>query len=616
MRNRKKQPPRQLFFLFALFLLLCSPSRATEESYAQATLSRKSVFLGEVFMLDILVKSDVKPVWEGPKSIPGFHLVPLQMGDSTGNSGTFFFRFSLRSTRPGKLSIPPFHFLAGTQTLSTQPLSIQARKPESSDRMSLELSLPTNTVYLGEPLLLTVTWDTTYPLNILKSVDLSLPLFDDSRFRVLSPFEPGKEKEKGTTGLPVHGERVLATRHIIKTGTNQPPRYALSFQKILIPRKTGDLHIPPAYLLCAVKNDEKSGSRNAFQYPAYFDNAFFLQNISSRDYTPVYTESAPLLLHVKPLPAKGRPPFFTGLVGDYSIQVSAQPTELRVGDPLQLSITIHSSGRMEQIELPPLSLQPGLSEQFEISSEEPLPTLSPQAKTFLRTLRPRSTAVTNLPPLRLAFFNPASNAYEVVQSQPIPLKVLPAPEMTALGLHVKSGSASALSRHTLFFILGILLSALLVLFLLFALFFLFSRKKKQLQRWLRVHNAFRRFRRAARSLATPSAEKSIFYTRLDLLLRDYFGHRFELTPSALSFRDVEKILRVSQVPDELISSLRDLFLLCETYRFTAPVSDSLPAHETLRQTLQLLRSLEQHLKNPPKQESEDVGFDSPTWRLS
>ena len=428
-------------FLVAALLSGAISAMAETNYFAQATSAQTNVFLGQVFTVDVIVKAPEKPDAPDLENLPGFNATVLDAGTATTHSNTFLYRYAFRATEPGDLTIPPLLF----GNLATAPLAIHATKPQTSDRMKLDQTLSTPSVFVGEPVLLTTVWDSTYPFGALKAVDFNFPILSDPRFQTLEPYEPEKESKKQSTGLPVQGTRVLATRRSYKVEEVQ--HQSLLFSKILIPKKAGKLTIPPSTLLCAAEKEKTTlsprGRRNAFQYPAYFDNTFFDQNLSDGHYLRIYTESAPLALEVKPLPTEGRPALFNGMVGNFSIAVSADPVNVRVGEPITLTITVSSTGWVENIFFPPLRYQPLLLNRFEIPSERSLPQRNEKSKTYTQTIRPLSEEIDEIPPIQLAFFSPESNAYIVVKSRPIPLKVSAAETIAAYGMDYRARPRAA-----------------------------------------------------------------------------------------------------------------------------------------------------------------------------
>lgn len=588
---------------------------ASTNYYAYLESAETNVFLGQVFMVNAIVKAAELP--EAPKlgHLPGFNVTELASGSATSGTNTFLFRYAFRATQEGELTIPPLRF----GNLATDAVAIHAQKPALSDRMKLENTLSKSAAYLGEPVVLATTWDSTYQLGALKAVDFNFPILNDARFQALEPHEPGKEKNAQTTGLPVHGTRVLATRSSYLDGEVQ--HQSLLFKTILIPKKTGKLSLASCSLLCAAEKEKdaksKQGQRTAFQYPSYFDNTFFDQNLTGGDYTRIYTESAPIELDVKPLPTEGRPALFNGMVGDYTIVATAEPAAVREGEPVTLTITITAAEFVENIFFQPLRYQPLLVNRFEIPDERSLPKIDGKSKIYTQTIRPLSTTISNIPPIQLAYFSPTSNAYLTVQTAALPLEVSPAEDVAAYGMDgapyrtrlraVKEGIRQNYTNPDMLEtrrppLLGWAHPALVLPILLLPpllvgglwLVSLFGEKKHHIHRTAKAARAYKVYRKNAASIAHRHPMKRAIYSELDQVLRAYLGDRLHANPGALTFRDAAALLVTADA--KTLEELEDLFVLCETYRFTAGFDEAADAKKIIHDANRIVKAIEGSLK--------------------
>jgi len=592
-------------------------ANAGTDFYAQVNTAETNVFLGQVFAVDVIVKAPERPDAPDVGGLADFNVTSLAEGSATSETNTFLFRYAFRATREGELTIPSLRF-GGS---ATDALTISAKKPAPTDRMKLDTRLSKKSAYLGEPVVLTTIWDSTYPFGALKAVDFNFPVLNDTRFQALEPYEPEKEKNAQTTGLPVHGTRVLATRKSYKEGKTQ--HQTLSFRKILIPKKTGTLSIQPSTLLCAAEKEKNPNSRkgrhNAFQYPSYFDNTFFDQNATDGNYTRIYTESPRLGLEVKPLPAAGRPDLFNGMVGDYTLAVQAEPTAVRVGEPVTLTITVTAADFMENIFFRPLRYQPLLVNRFEIPAERSLPRRMGKSKIYTQTIRPLSTTITEVPSIQLAYFSPVSNAYVTTRSAPVPLEVSPADTVAAYGLDgalnrtrlrtVKEGirhnhedpDMLESRRRPLFgwvhpaLVFSILLLPPLLAGLL-SLASLLGEKKHHIHRTAKAARAYKVYRKNAAHILRSHTMKSEIYGDLDQVLRAYLGDRLLLNPGALSFREVESRLVAKHSDKGIISALKQLFEICEAYRFTCGFDEKTDARKIIRNATRIVKGMERSLR--------------------
>lgn len=140
--------------------------------------------------------------------------------------------------------------------------------------------------------------------------------------------------------------------------------------------------------------------------------------------------AAALELQVLDVPTEGRPPSWTGAVGQYSIETQTDRTSLAVGEPLRLTIDL--VGPMAEGLMPPaLDIAPELQRDF-VLPPGPLAgtTPDPDRKQFSLLIRPKHANVRQVPPIAFSFFDPVAETYQTLASQAIPLEVRPgiAPE--------------------------------------------------------------------------------------------------------------------------------------------------------------------------------------------
>jgi hypothetical protein len=128
-------------------------------------------------------------------------------------------------------------------------------------------------------------------------------------------------------------------------------------------------------------------------------------------------------IEVRPLPTDGAPPFFNGAVGRYQMDVRAKPTQVRVGDPITLSIAIRGEGRLDTLSPPPLARLDELTERFRVPDEALAGDVDGNVKRFTQSIRARSADVSEIPAIPFAYFDPQAEKYVTVRSNPIPLQV-------------------------------------------------------------------------------------------------------------------------------------------------------------------------------------------------
>lgn len=162
---------------------------------------------------------------------------------------------------------------------------------------------------------------------------------------------------------------------------------------------------------------ESTVSGNVYQLDSY-GNSVLQGKISA---------SAPKLT-IKVLAFPGNPPTsFNGAIGVYTFAVRLLSLpELSVGDKVTLSLEITGKGNLDDVPMPEVCCQPGFSGVFQQSDIPPIGVVKGDTKAFVVDLRPLSDKVTEIPSAEFSFYNPETQKYVSLRSQPIPITVHPA----------------------------------------------------------------------------------------------------------------------------------------------------------------------------------------------
>jgi len=144
---------------------------------------------------------------------------------------------------------------------------------------------------------------------------------------------------------------------------------------------------------------------------------------------PARAQGRPGTLIVSPLPQEGRPDSFAGAIGrGYTIGVAANRTVVRVGDPITLTVTVQGEGNLENVGLPRLSADGGLSpEHFRLPNGDISGVYEDGRKVFeVKNVRVLDTTANEIPAIAYSWFDPERVIYETARSKPIALRVDPA----------------------------------------------------------------------------------------------------------------------------------------------------------------------------------------------
>ncbi len=139
---------------------------------------------------------------------------------------------------------------------------------------------------------------------------------------------------------------------------------------------------------------------------------------------PVDLPVSPLEIAVRPLPAEGRPASFTGGVGRFNFDVTVEPTELAVGDPLTVRLTIEGEGNADALPAPPLNIGSNFrAYEPQLATRDSAPTGRRARRVFEQVLIPRDETATEVPAVEFSYFDPRAESYRTIVRGPFPLKL-------------------------------------------------------------------------------------------------------------------------------------------------------------------------------------------------
>lgn len=131
-------------------------------------------------------------------------------------------------------------------------------------------------------------------------------------------------------------------------------------------------------------------------------------------------------LQVRALPIAGRPPEFTGAVGEFVVTASTNVRAVQVGETFDVEVVVTGDGNLQRMApLPPPAL-PG----FHVQGVREL--RRGDGRTFGLAVLALRAGANELPPIGLVAFSPATGVYVRHRSEPVPLRVVAAPAGTVL----------------------------------------------------------------------------------------------------------------------------------------------------------------------------------------
>jgi hypothetical protein len=135
-------------------------------------------------------------------------------------------------------------------------------------------------------------------------------------------------------------------------------------------------------------------------------------------------DTPPVTVRVRSLPEKGRKPGFTGGIGNFELgRPSVSASEVIVGDPLTLTVTVSGDGNLEALS-PPAIPDDETWQSFTPTSDVTRDPISGRGtKSMTYTLVPRSPNARAIPSIPFSVFDPERGEYVDLSIPPVPVVV-------------------------------------------------------------------------------------------------------------------------------------------------------------------------------------------------
>jgi hypothetical protein len=315
--------------------------------------------------------------------------------------------------RPGRFVIPAIKVQADGKIFSTRPVAFVATKSSTGDLLFVDVIGNRKKIYVGEPVRLTLrVWIRPYTeasmRHTLSEADMwGLVSMKQSRWGV---FRKSIEDMLRRRRRP-RGREVLRK----DSKGNDRSYYLYEIDSETWPDRPGPIDIGDV----AIAVDYPTGLKRTQGFFA-FDSQLRLTG------TRLIVGTANVGdVKVLSIPTADRPVLYRGAVGRFEISAQALPREVYVGDPITLTLSVRSlgSGRLAQLQAPPLGAMPELTKNFKIPRESLAGVVNGREKVFTVSLRARSEKVTEIPPIPLVFFDPGLDQFGTTWTKAIPLRV-------------------------------------------------------------------------------------------------------------------------------------------------------------------------------------------------
>jgi hypothetical protein len=567
---------KDTFWTGMVLAVLCLGGARLDAATFTASLDRDTIMLGESATLSLTFEDGSPRNVPLPPNVAGLQIAYVgpssQFSFVNGETkSTVTYNFTLTPRQAGDFTIPTLATDVGGQRLSSSPLRLKVLPPNSpppeainsgSEVAFMRLSLAKTNFYIGEV--------TTANIKIYLRDDIQ----NHSQPQITSLPTDGFSAGKGTY------QNAYSEQIGNRVYTVIPASIALTAAK------TGMASVGPVTgnIVVVLPSSNRGG------------DPFFRQFFNTGEQRQVTLATDTLNVESLPLPTEGALPNFNGAVGDYTMNVTAGPTNVAVGDPITVRVQISGRGALDALTLPD---QPAWRDFKAYPPTQNLKTTDPLGiegtKTFEQIVTPQNTDVHELPAFSFSFFDPGAKTYRTLTQPPVRLAVhsggtTPAPMIAATKsagsqapppqdiLPIKEQFGALVSTGPPLLSRPAFLAAQSLPVLAWLAAFVWRKRADSLANNPRL----RRQRRVAAlvqdgldDLHRLAAENNSadFFATLFRLLQEQLGERLDCPSSSITEAVIDERLVLLGTPEPTLAGLRELFQLCNQARY-APMRTS------------------------------------------
>lgn len=394
-------------------LVVAAIADAAGAQRLRMTIDRSELTIGESAILEVTVEGSLRAKPRLPE-LPDFevhHLKSRSEIDYVNGrvSRHITHRWSLTPVSTGEFRIGPAEVEIGGQLHASRSLAVRvlpaSRRPPEPAAVFVSASVSERRPFVGQQVL--YSWRFYHRVRVagarLDPLDLDPFLVEDL----------GEVRKYRTTW-----------------GGSE---YQVSeLRKALFAQRPGRVVLPATRLQVEVVAASARRRR-----PSPFDD-FFGSRVETESRV---LRSEPIELEVRPLPPS--PPGFSGLVGSFTVATWLSDSEPVVGESVTQKITVSGAGNVHRIGRPDLATPPG----FKVYEDEAATSLDRSglglegSRTFSRALVPMAPGSATIPGVKLVYFDPSRESYEIASSPAVTVEVSPGAGREELRLTEATGSS-------------------------------------------------------------------------------------------------------------------------------------------------------------------------------
>ncbi len=331
-------------------------------------------------------------------------------------------QFLVEATRTGSFTIPPIVIRNSSGSSKTQAISFEVTAAQSAvvQTQSQPRNVATTRLRSGEAD--TVAFLRLTPVKKKSYSGEVVPI------QIKVYFRDGIQANLNT--LPqLKGEGFVLeelsrspekTRELI----HNTPYTVLTWNSSLSGIKEGEHTVSVELEATLLLRQKRRRAGNSLFNDPFMGGSFFDDFFGGYQEKEVKIASPAQKLTVLSLPEQGKPQGFSGAIGDFRLKVSASPLELSLGDPVTLNMVVSGVGNFARVGAPQMQQKLKGWKSYTPSSEFVEEGSAERGrKVFEQALVLKDTTVTAIPAMKFSYFDPDSNSYKTLRSDPIPIQI-------------------------------------------------------------------------------------------------------------------------------------------------------------------------------------------------
>jgi len=571
---------RRLIVLLAFFSLTVP---ALAQSPITASVDRTTISDNETVTLTVVVNS--QSLTAPRPTLPpldGFDIVGTSTSNQISMVGTTItsegqYRFQLRPTKTGTLTIPAITISLNGQTYSTDPITITVAQGSSTapPTTAPQQSAPAPDTLNGQDFFVEAEVDNPEPYigqQVIYTFRFyqAVNLFDQPRYD--APNFTGFWSQQQPNQTQYTTQAAGRTYRVTELHT------------VLFPTVAGKTTIEPAVL--TIPGD-------------IFSNGDILS-------------TKPIDLTVKDLPT-GAPADFNGAVGHFTLDAAVDSNKATVNEPITLKVTISGDGNLENLPDPTWEDIDGWR-SFESKATTDSSFKDGKfsgTRVYERLLVPTVAGTATLPPVRYVYFDPDAAAYRTLTTPPIRVTVAaakdepPIPAVSSNGKqdisqlatdirHIKAVPPKlATAQPPITHSAGYWLLWLLPLAAL-AGNFVWVRRQSKLRQNTALARKLHARKRALKTLA-GALNATDPYNTIGQALTDYLSDKLARPVGGLTRPALAELLTDAGVDADTLQRVQSVLTACDMGRFSPMATQAGHTETLLSDTKQLIDDLEKVL---------------------